>query len=208
MRILILINLLMPFFIGSQKRASTSPLLNRPVYVEQRRLAIEESFRAALGSAGVPGGVITVNGCGEKQLIKQRASEGEPLGQYLNELVAAEPAYRWELLDAAVNLVPSTGEPVLLQTYIGKFDVRTDSSITALDQLQSRPEITSAMQNLHLKGGLSIVMYLSNSKQIDLHFKGGTMRQALNAIAVSKGRDVWDYRETHCGERNEVTISF
>jgi hypothetical protein len=33
-------------------------------------------------------------------------------------------------------------------------------------------------------------------------------RQALNAIAVAHGRDVWEYREIRCGERKEVIIRF
>lgn len=176
-------------------------------FSEQRSLTIAELFRVALNNVGAPGGTVTVLGC-QNSTTKRFNAEEKPLGQFLNELVDGDSGFRWELTDNGLNLLPTSGEPLLLQTKIREFNVRTDSSIEALNQLQRRPEITSAMQNLHLKGGLTILMYLSNSKQIDLHFKGGTLRQALNAIAGSKGREVWEYRETRCGEKNEVTITF
>jgi hypothetical protein len=80
--------------------------------------------------------------------------------------------------------------------------------LAALGELQQRPEVKEAMSNLHLKGGLSIIMYSPSPTDFSVRFKGGTLRQALNAIAVSRGTDIWDYTEIHCGERNEVTIRF
>lgn len=100
------------------------------------------------------------------------------------------------------------GEPPLPQTHISEFTVKTRSSLDALNQLQQRAEMKTAMSNAELKGGLAIITYSPSPTEFSVQFKGGTLRQALNAIAVSNGHDVWDYREFHCGERNEVMIRF
>ena len=76
------------------------------------------------------------------------------------------------------------------------------------DPLQQRAEMKAAMANAELKGALAIITYSPSPTEFSVQFKGGTLRQALNAIAVSNGHDVWDYREFHCGERNEVMIRF
>ncbi len=134
--------------------------------------------------------------------------QGQPLGMVLNELVGVDRSYRWEVQDGAINLLPTSGEPLLLQTHIGESNLRTKSSLDALNQLMMRSEIKEAMINLHLKGGLAIIMYSPSATEFSVSFKGGTLRQALNAIAIAKGSDIWDYRERHCAERNEVTIKF
>ena len=64
------------------------------------------------------------------------------------------------------------------------------------------------MTNLHLKEGLTLINYWSNPTPFSVNFEGGTLREALNAIAVSQGVDIWHYKETHCGEINEVSIKF
>jgi hypothetical protein len=80
--------------------------------------------------------------------------------------------------------------------------------LEALAQLMKRDEVKEAMLNLHLKGGLTLVNYWSSPRQFSVQFKGGTLRQALNSIAASQGTDIWEYTESHCAERNEVTIRF
>lgn len=154
------------------------------------------------------GGVVSITGCEEDKSKRHWNPQGEALGQVLNEIVGADSRYRWEMQDGAINLLPMSGEPPLLQTYIGEFSVTTKSSLDALGVLKQRPEVKEAMISLHLQGGLTIIMYSPSPTEFSVRFKGGTLRQALNAIAVSRGTDIWTYREIHCGERNEATIQF
>jgi hypothetical protein len=176
--------------------------------IEAQSYTTPEAFHASLSGARAAGGVVTINGCEEDNFKRRWNPQGQPLGEVLNEIVGADPRYRWEKQDGAINLLPASGEPVLLQTQIGEFSIRTSSSLDALNQLKNRAEVKNAMSNLHLRGGLTIIMHLSNSTEFSLHFRGGTLRKALNAIALSKGNDIWKYNEIHCGERNEVTITF
>jgi hypothetical protein len=183
--------------------------VERPVFaILERSLATPEAVRASLGSARVAGGVVTITGCEEDKSKRSWNPKGEPLGQVLNEIVGADKNYRWETQAGAINLLPTSGEPPLLQTRIGEFSIKTNSSLDALNELENRIEVKEAMINLHLKGGLTIIMYSPSLTEFSVRFKGGTLRQALNTIAIAKGSDVWDYREIHCGERNEVTITF
>jgi hypothetical protein len=215
MRVVIIscLNLLIIGIIFAQQ-APTKPtrppnVVERPVFaIQKRSLATPEAVRASLGSARVAGGVVTITGCEEDKSKRIWNPQGEPLGQVLNEIVGADSRYRWEIQDGAINLLPMSSEPPLLRTHIGEFSVRTSSTLEALNQLENRTEVKEAMRNFQLSGGLAIIMHLSNPTEFSLQFKGGTLRQALNAIAVSKGSDVWDYREIHCAERNEVTITF
>lgn len=200
-----------PLFAQS-KTPQKSPLENvlqrTVVPYEERTLTTPEAFRASLNLTRAPGGLVTIIGCEENKLKKTWKPQGRPLSEVLNDIIDADRNYRWETQDGAINLLPASGEPPLLQTYIGEFSVTTTSSLDALGELQQRPEVKEAMSSLNLKGGLSIIMYSPSPTEFSVRFKGGTLRQALNAIAVSRGTDIWTYREIHCGERNEATIQF
>jgi hypothetical protein len=176
--------------------------------IEERSFTTPEAFHTSLDIARAPGGMVTIIGCEEDKLKKSWNPQGQPLGKVLNEIVGGDRNYRWETQDGAINLLPTSGEALLLQTRVGEFSITTRSSLEALSELKKRPEVKEAMINLHLNGGLAIIMYSPSSTEFSVRFKGGTLRQALNTIAVSRGTDIWDYRETHCGERNEVTIMF
>ena len=215
MRLLLIciLNVLVACIVFAQsKTTKKNPLQNllqrTVVAYEERSLTTPEAFHASLNLARVPGGMVTIIGCEEDKLKKNWNPQGQPLGQVLNEIVGADKNYRWETQDDAINLLPTSGEPLLLQTRVGEFNVTTRSSLDALSELEKRTEVKAAMINLHLKGGLTIIMYSPSPTEFSVRFKGGTLRQALNAIAVLRETDVWDYREIHCGEQNEVAIRF
>lgn len=213
LHIICILNVLVACILFAQsKTTQTNPsqtVLQRAVSAyEERSLTTPEAFHASLDSARAPGGMVTIVGCEEDRLKKSWNPKGQPLGQVLNEIVGADRNYRWETQDRGVNLLPTSGEPPLLQTRVGGFSITTRSSLDALDQLMTRTEVKEAMINLHLTGGLTTIMYSPSLTEFSVRFKGGTLRQALNAIAVSRGTDIWDYREIHCHDRNEVAIRF
>ncbi len=215
MRLLIIctVNVLLAGALFAQsKTTQTNALpnvLERVVFTDHdRSLNTPEAFHASLNQTRAAGGMVNIIGCQEQTLKKKWKPQGQLLGEVLNDIVAADTNYRWETQDGAINLLPTSGEPLLLQTHIGEFNLKTKSSLDALNQLMMRTEVTEAMANLHFSGGLTIIMYSPSPTEFFVRFKGGTMRAALNTIAVSRGTDIWDYREIHCGERNEVTIRF
>ena len=193
----------------AQQEKMKPDLVQREIQTsEDRPMNTAETFRTVLGGAQIPGGVVTVRGCDDVSPKKSWDLSHKPVGELLNALTAFDPRYRWEIRDDTINFLPTSGEPPLLQTHIGSFTIKTDSSLDALDQLEKLPEFKNAMKNLRLTGGLTVVSYLSNFRQFSLRFEGGTIRDALNAIAAGKGSDVWVYTETHCGDRHEVTLRF
>ena len=193
---------------GRAQRNLPAGALERPIYAHERNvLNTPEAFRASILRAKVPGGAVMIVGCREDPK-RQWDPQGEPLGQVLNEMTSVDKTYRWEAQDGALNLLPTAGEPLLLQTQVGDFKIDTTSSLEALNQLKTRREIQHAMLNLRLQDGLTIITYSPRATPFSVRFKGGTLRQALNAIAVAHGSDVWDYREIRCGERKEVIIRF
>ncbi len=198
--------------LAQSKTVETNTLqnvLDRAVFSDRERsFTTREAFHASLNRARVPGGMVIVSGCHGDAPAKNWNPQGQPLGKILNEIVGADRNYRWEIQGGAINLVPVGGDPPFLQTHLGEFSIKTKSSLDALNQLQQRAEVKEGMSNLQLKGGLAIVMYSRSPTEFSVEFKGGTLRQALNAIAVSSGTDVWDYNEIHCGQRNEVSIKF
>ncbi len=211
--IICILNVLVACILFAQSKTTqnnaSSNNLERAVFAEQERsFTTTEAFHASLNRARVPGGTVTIVGCQEDTFKRNWRPLGQALGEVLNEIVGADRSYRWETQDGAINLLPTSGEPPLLQTRIGEFSIKTSSSLDALSELEKRTEMKEAMLNLHLKGGLTMIMYSPSPTEFSVWFKGGTLRQALNTIAVSRGSDVWDYREIHCAERNEVTIRF
>lgn len=141
----------------SQKSRLEEVLQSAVVAYEERSLTTPQAFRASLNLSRAPGGMVTISGCQENKLKKSWKPQGQPLGEVLNDIIDTDRNYMWETQDGAINLLPASGEPPLLQTYIGEFSVTTKSSLAALGELQQRPEVKEAMSNLHLKGGLSII---------------------------------------------------
>ena len=193
---------------GTAQKSLPAGALERPIYSHERNvLNTPEAFRSSILRARIPGGAVMMVGC-QEDAKRKWDPQGEPLGQVLNEMTAADKTYRWEVQDGAINLLPNAGEPLLLQTQIGEFEINTNSSLQALGQLKARREVQQAMMGLRLQDGLTIITYSPRPTPFSVRFNGGTLRQALNAIAVAHGGDVWDYREIRCGERKEVIIRF
>ena len=113
--------------------------------------------------------------------------QGESLGQVLNELTAVDKSYRWEVQDGVINLLPTAGEPPLLKTRLDEFKMESTSAWSALSQLRTTPQIQQAMRGLGLQEGITIINYSPRATAVSVEFKGGTLRQALNAIAVAYG---------------------
>jgi hypothetical protein len=205
---MILVGIFGADLMGTQTQ-DISGALKRPIHSEEKKLLTsDEAFHASLVIARAPGGMVRIVTCDTKLSVREWQADGKTLEETLNGIVAGDRKYRWELQNESVNLLPTSGEPVLLQTHIDKFHMTTASSLEPLNFLMQQNAVKAEMENLHLKGGLTIINYLSTSREFVIDFKGGTLREALNAIAVANGTDIWQYKETHCGDRNEVSIKF
>lgn len=168
-------------------------------------------FHSSLGRTRLPGGMVRIVDCEPDTLMQSWKPLDSPLRQVLDTLVATDPRYRWQMQDGVVNLLPVKGEPPLLQTHLHEYEVEDlSSALEALDRLLALPEVRKRMVDLRLKQGLTLVKSLSspNPAKFSVKQSGGTLRQALNAIALAQGRAIWEYVEIHCDGRDQVVIRF
>ena len=193
---------------GTTQKNLPAGALERPIFAhEGQPVNTPAAFRRSILRANLPGGAAMVVGC-QEDLKRHWNPEGESLGQVLNEMTAVDKNYQWEVQDGVINLLPTAGEPPLLKTQLGEFKIESNSSLSALSQLKTKPQIRQAMQDLGLQEGITLISYSPLPTAFSVQFKGGTLRQALNAIAVAHASDVWDYQEIRCGKRKEVIIRF
>lgn len=195
----------------TQENASEDILQRKVPGSELEFLSTRNVFYSSLWLTHLPGGMATIVDCEQDTLMQSWKPSDAPLNQVLDTLVAADPRYRWQVQDGVVNLLPATGEPPLLKTHLNEFHIQDISSAReALSWLLARPEVNKGMRDLHLKPGIAIVTGGSapNPPKFSVKQSGGTLRQALNAIAQAEGRAIWEYIEIHCDGRNEVVIRF
>jgi hypothetical protein len=192
------------------QKTTSNPLERQVPYYTVELLTTRVAFQAALGPARTPGGVASVYGCDDPPTQVFRGM-GQKIGEAMDQLVSADPRYRWEVDDGVINLLPSPAEPALLKTRIPPLDVDDITSAQAgLGRIEQLPEVRRAMADLKLTWGLNVFSTLMSPhpKTFSVHFKGGTVRGALNAFARAEGSSIWDYVERHCNGQNEVVISF
>ncbi len=192
--------------------ASETDVLQREVPGDDRREeSTTDAFHTALGRVFLSGGMVRLLPCeGDSLRIAWRPA-GSPLRQVLDDIVSKDPAYDWQVQEGVVNLLPSSGEPKLLSTRLNKFQLLDVSSASyALDQILKQPQLRKSMHKLRLSAGLTLVKSLSapHPRRFSVRFNGGTLRQALNAIASAQGRAIWEYVEIRCDGKNEVVIRF
>ncbi|MGH2397853.1 MAG: hypothetical protein ACRDFW_12935 [bacterium] len=195
----------------AENRSDAREILGRSARIESReRATASEAFGQLLGGAGVPGGIVSLEGCNPEPA---RMIEGgvSALGDALDSLALSYPSYRWEMQGGVVNVVPAVGTPSLLDTNIGllEIDDRMSASLLLQRVFESR-EVQARSQELKLHLGRIGVGIGSASrpgappaKRRDptvRTLRGLTVRQALNAIVLLRGKSVWSYHERICGQ--------
>ena len=189
-------------------------LLDRPVsQFDTRPRSMREIFQLALESARVPGGSAVLFGCEAQEpvAIIPILTPDATVRQALDAIVRANPAYRWELDNGAINLLPAAGEPLLLKTRIPRFHAHGLKSISAaIDQLEQMPEVRQRMADLGLSHGTIYFAGPVNPNPppaFDVTCDGLSLREVLNEVARrSTGAQYWEYHEAHCGSRNDMVI--
>lgn len=200
-------------YVGQIKQPSqSSNVLDRSVQGNDLEyVTTTGAFFRAVNYTRVPGGIVKIDACREEAVSQTWQPLGYPLQQVLDTIVNADPRYKWVNEDGVINLLPSIGEPSLLQTPIKRFRAKDVSfARDALKSLLALPEVQKAMIRLHLKPGVNIFVspQSPNPKSFSVSVEDITLREALNAIARAQGREVWEYIEIHCDGRNEVVIRF
>ncbi len=168
-----------------------------------------DAFRMLLQHENAPGGIIEINECSNPTQVSKPPHSGDFNGftvrQVLDRLVAEDPAYKWQLDGGAVDLVPSTGVPPILEIHLTHFQLRPDDAAPAIGgKLFAEPSVEKALQDLKLKKEDRLEVYIGSApptlgKSVKLH--DATLAHILNVAASNhKYHAVWHYRETtgHC----------
>jgi len=200
----------------SESSASES-ILRRTALMTHDRVNTTSALTMALSSAGIPGGIVTVSGCGEDVTYIFRSS-GVTLRDVLNAIVATNPQYAWRINRGAINVTPKRGYPSLLNLRISELNVREARSVDeALSQILVIPEVQKRIHELNLKRGFMRIGMRdlrrpgsvgASEPHYNFSLRNVTFREALNAIARAHGRAVWEYRERHCDGKVEFQIQF
>jgi hypothetical protein len=124
--------------------------------------------------------------------------------EVLDAIVSVHPAYRWELIDGVLNIVPKAGHEYrrwwkpILSSHRGHFDVN-DMTLRGVGKkacadswiiwpLPSLSEFFSAFTRRHLT---TLVPTGPQVDKVTLHLKNVTVKDILNESVKTDGRAIW-----------------
>ena len=177
------------------QKLPSNPLERQVPYYTVELLPTRVAFQAAPGPARAPGGVASVFDCEQDAPRQVFRGMGQKIGDVMEQLVSADPRYRWEMDDGVINLLPAAGEPALVKRRIPPIDAEDIPSARAvLGKIEQLPEVRKARAELNLTWGLTCCTQLMSlhPKTFAVHFKGGSVREALNTFARVDGSSIWD----------------
>ena len=169
-----------------------------------------------LRGTGLHGGTVEVTGCSDSSKGQLQIKQGATVQQAMDELVAENPGYEWELKDGAVNLMPRGAAP-LLRTRISKFQMdATDREFAALLQdLLRLPEVRASEVGLGLSqgvgqdasfGGAEINPVPRQPVPVHIDLQNLSLQEAFNKVMGLSPDGLWMYRETDCNGAKTYTV--
>jgi hypothetical protein len=191
-----------------------------------RSLSYDVDFEAeSLGVAAghlmsafhIPGGVVIVEGCSAPPARSFRLQRGTTLNEALDVFVG-EFGDRVTIGPGFLDIWSDAGAPPLLATRIKRLEWRRDARPDSVfGELMNSPELSVRAGELGLErapgqgGAVVINMGAPHRETPDaeqpLRIEGATLLEALNSLAVSKGKVVWEYVEQVCGSRRTWTVN-
>ena len=187
----------------------------RPANLGSSPLSVNLAIQTAIHGSGAAGGAVITQGCEEPSDSIVRF-QGSTLREVLDDIITADPDYRWEVKDGVVNLIPAKGVPDLLTLRIDAFDSGDATSVTtAKTFLFALPEVRKRAVEL----GFDQAIYGSGlyavppgarpaRKLLNVRLQDVTLLEALNALVRTHKHGLWIYREIHCKSINHFDINF
>lgn len=199
--------------------ASSKLLGRRRSGLRLSNLTASQALQHVLEDFSVPGGAVSLPGCGQEQRFNFRP-EGDTLLAVLLGIVKADPLYRWRISQGVVNLLPAGASPGLLNARISSFNSGAADNVSwASSMLVGLPEVQAAARNLGLLTSPNEVQVGSISgyspsgakvqtqaKPLQVQCRSVTVREALNAIVRANRGGVWVYEEQHCRGESSFRI--
>jgi hypothetical protein len=121
------------------------------------------------------------------------------LENVLNEIVAQETSYKWELRDGVINVIPINSRDdfveKLLNTEIRQFEPpKTLGKFQIRDAIVELPEVVALLKANGIKAshyGYSYNPSLKIDKRIDLSISGTDVRGVLNKVIRETEHNMW-----------------
>ena len=117
------------------------------------------------------------------------------LRDILNGIVESEPGYQWRESAEYIEVFPTSGSSILLDTPVASFQVKDVRRGEAMNQLMSLPEVQALMisMNLNLRPASPSPTWAKDEK-FSLNLNGVTLRQAMQRIVKQSGARFWMFR--------------
>ena len=128
----------------NSQRLPSDDLKGRQIRMDLHQVTTVNALTSALNAAHVPGGIITRTTCGAEER-RDLTPLGPTLRDALDSIVVANPQYRWYLDKDAVNLVPSSDEPTLLDVVIAEGVFRQLLGLVRRSPFSVTPEHTAVL---------------------------------------------------------------
>ena len=174
--------------------------LNRPLPKTKSyaNRPLSKVIEDAIFVSQVPGGVAYLPQ-EQNELRFNKALSNPTYRDVFNAIVAADPRYKWEVMDGTINFVPVNNYPELLNTPISEFNAEGAYNLQLIKALEQLPEVQQRAKELGFCTAdcprLASTARLSSATLVTIHCANMTLRDILNSIVRANGNAVWSYSE-------------
>lgn len=175
-------------------------------------LSLIDTFRFALSSVDLPGGIELVGQCGIGKMELTTSGEWSA-DDVLGEIIKSQPYLSREISPlGTVNLVARSARNGLLDVRLTEVVIPDRQMLgPSVNILFHSPLVLERMNSL----GLTLInerlegfQKLKQPAPIEMVIKDMTLRQALNALAALAGDASWAYVEESCHGEKKFRLSF
>jgi hypothetical protein len=195
--------------------ADSNPLDRTLSDFNMENATVEDAVTHLIVANNLAGGLVLSSDCSNKQSEGRHSFRlsGLTVRQALDQIVATKPDYRWLEQNHLIVVLPTKDLPDLLRTKVAHFEINNPQytlSAASGELLQLR-EIKDRKEQLGLKEGVQLMIGAFDEREklrSRISVQNVQMYEALNFIAATNSPAVWRYSEYHCGNVNEVGISW
>jgi hypothetical protein len=202
---------------GNPARDGT--ILDRPVALKDLNGTSAEAVEVLLAESGASGGVISVYDRCAQPRTRVFSVQGVTLRGGLDYILTLDGSRKWTYQDGVLVVGLTPPGATLLDTVLGESSVDPEVPLTLSTQklLQSK-EVAARIAKMGLveltvplgySAAPKDVAAAASPRQPPLKIQSGrTLQQALDILASSKGRAIWQYEQFTCGHKSAFRITW
>lgn len=163
-----------------------------------------------LRRGGVPGGVEVITGC-ESLEPTFIAVDDTNTENVMNVLTKSQNSLSWAKRDKAITVTIRTdGGPSIASTDLPEMQLEVHTLSEATDVLLQQPAVQSRLSQLKMKETIGNVGFssITEHEARTIVVPAGTLRDQLNALAITFGKAVWLLQQRECGGTRIFQLSW